>query len=64
MSLDMADRMVVMGISANSMVARAVADRKNTFSLESSLKPGEQSKAKASLPVPPHTVPVALVWKH
>jgi hypothetical protein len=26
MSLDMADRMVVMGMSANSMVARAVKD--------------------------------------
>lgn len=49
MSLDMADRMVVIGISANSMTARAETDRKKEhLSPESSFHP-DGNKAKASL---------------
>lgn len=64
MSLDMADRMVVIGISANIMTARAETDSKEEhLPPESSFHP-DGNKAKASLPAPLSTVPVALAWKH
>lgn len=58
MSLDMADLMVVIGISANSMMARAETDRKNEhLSPESSVHPGDGNKAKASFqPLPPQSL--------
>lgn len=55
MSLDMADRMVVMGISANIMMARAVKDRKNTSHLIPALTQIRTNKgfpSSASTPSP------------
>lgn len=55
MSLDMADRMVVMGISAKSMTARAVTDSKNNSHLSSALTQETRTKQRLpSLPAPPH----------
>lgn len=64
MSLDMADRMVVVGISAKSMTARAETDCKSEhLAPASSSDPGDGNKAKAPLPARLPTVPVALARK-
>lgn len=53
MSLDMADRMVVIGISANNMTARAETDcKKEHLSPESTFHPGDGNKGFRSNPFP------------
>lgn len=64
MSLDMAERMVVMGMRANSMTARAARDHTEHSSPWPSTGQGrDQNRAKTALPVPLPTGPTGLDLK-